>query len=68
MLSGVVIDWGHGWGWGESACAAYSACVSETASALEAAVNSALYCHSMGDYGASGIDELDCSAFGDFIF
>ncbi|EFA11928.2 UDP-glucuronosyltransferase 2C1-like Protein [Tribolium castaneum] len=69
LISGVAIDWGHGWGWGQTAWAAHTACVSETATALEAAVNSALHCHALGDYGVgSGMDELDCSAFGDFIF
>jgi hypothetical protein len=62
VLSGVVIDWGHGWGWGQNAWAAHTACVTD------AAVSSALYCHALGDYAVSGFDEVDCSAFGDFIF
>lgn len=46
--SGVVIDWGHGWGWGEVAWAAQLAC------APDSAVNTALYCSNLDDYGVGG--------------
>ncbi|KAB0804298.1 hypothetical protein PPYR_01268 [Photinus pyralis] len=62
VLSGVVIDWGHGWGWGEATWAAQSAC------AHDASISSAFYCHAAEDYGVSGYDEVDWSAFGDFCF
>lgn len=62
VLSGVVIDWGHGWGWGQAAWAAQSACAHETA------VNATLYCHAAEDYAIGGYDEVDWSAFGDFSF
>lgn len=62
VLSGVVIDWGHGWGWGQTECAAQTACTHD------AAIGTALYCHAAEDYGVSGYDEVDWSAFGDFCF
>lgn len=62
VLSGVVIDWGHGWGWGQAAWAAESAC------GHEAAINTTLYCHAVEDYTIGGYDEVDWSAFGDFSF
>lgn len=66
VLSGVVIDWGHGWGWGQAAWAAQSTCGHEAA--LNAATTH-LYCHSVEDYSiAAGYDEVDWSAFGDFSF
>lgn len=63
VLSGVVIDWGHGWGWGQvatqAACSAY-----ETG-----AISSALYSHAAEDCGlGGGYNEVDWSAFGDFSF
>ncbi|KAK4885359.1 hypothetical protein RN001_001630 [Aquatica leii] len=32
VLSGVVIDWGHGWGWGQAAWADQAACTHDSAS------------------------------------
>lgn len=71
VLSGVAIDWGHGWGWGASAwTAGHAGCAHGAVGAVgaAAAINSALYCHSVEDYGLSGYDEVDWSAFGDFSF
>ncbi|KAJ8924487.1 hypothetical protein NQ315_007284, partial [Exocentrus adspersus] len=62
VLSGVCIDWGHGWGWGQNHWASQPAC-HETA-----AVASSIYYHSGDDYGVGGYDECDWSAFGDFSF
>ncbi|XP_017769276.1 PREDICTED: uncharacterized protein LOC108557311 isoform X2 [Nicrophorus vespilloides] len=64
VLSGVAIDWGHGWGWGQSVNTA--ACAQEAASAT---ANSALYCHANVDYSlGGGCEEVDWSAFADFSF
>lgn len=62
VLSGVVIDWGHGWGWGHAEWAAQSVC------GYEAAIDTTLYCHGIGDSAVGGCDEGDWSAFGDFCF
>ncbi|KAF5285601.1 hypothetical protein FQA39_LY16570 [Lamprigera yunnana] len=62
VLSGVVINWGHGWGWGQDAWTTQAAC------AHDSAVSTALYCHAAEDYGVSGYEEVDWSAFGDFCF
>lgn len=62
VLPGVVIDWGHGWGWGQAAWA------TQTAYNHDAAISTALYCHTADDYAVSGYDEVDWSAFGDFCF
>lgn len=63
VAPGVVIDWGHGWGWGEVAWAAQLAC------AHDAAVNTALYCSNLEDYNVGGYeDACDYSACGDFSF
>lgn len=68
VLSGVAIDWGHGWGWGQSAWAAAHSGCGHGAVGAAAAINSALYCHAVDDYAISGYDEVDWSAFGDFSF
>lgn len=62
VLSGVVIDWGHGWGWGQAACMAQAAC------AQDMTINAAIHCHAAQDYALSGYEEVDWSAFGDFCF
>lgn len=62
VLSGVVIDWGHGWGWGQAAWAAQTACT------LDTAISTNLTCHAAQDYTLGGYEEVDWSAFGDFSF
>ncbi|XP_023027660.1 uncharacterized protein [Leptinotarsa decemlineata] len=68
VLSGVCIDWGHGWGWGQNSWAAHvgTLCAHESASIVPVA--SSVYCHSAEDYTVGGMDEVDWSAFGDFSF
>lgn len=68
-LSGLAIDWGHGWGWGQAAWAAQSACLHDHAVATAAVVPSAgLFCNGGEDYGIGGYEEVDWSSFGDFSF
>ncbi|KAG5880201.1 hypothetical protein JTB14_018063, partial [Gonioctena quinquepunctata] len=69
VLSGVCIDWGHGWGWGQNSWAAANMgtlCGHESASIVPIA--SSLYCNSAEDYAVGGMDDVDWSAFGDFSF
>ncbi|VEN62260.1 unnamed protein product, partial [Callosobruchus maculatus] len=66
VLSGVAIDWGHGWGWGQAAWVAQMCAVQSEAGA----VGSSFHYHSSSaeDYTMGGCDEIDWSAFGDFGF
>lgn len=71
VLSGVCIDWGHGWGWGQNAILAQQSmlCGHEAAlSALSQVPASSIFCHSADDYAVAGMDEVDWCAFGDFSF
>ena len=64
VLAGVVIDWGHGWGWGHVPWAAGAASCSHDVGGINS-----LYCQE--DYtlgGGGGYDEVDWAAFGDFTF
>ncbi|CAH1169818.1 unnamed protein product, partial [Phaedon cochleariae] len=63
VLSGVCIDWGHGWGWGQNAWTVHSLYAHDVA-----AVTSSVFCHIADDYTVGGIEEADWSAFGDFCF
>nr|CAI5821620.1 unnamed protein product [Callosobruchus analis] len=66
-ITGVVIDWGHGWGWGQAAWVAQMCAVQNEAGA----VGSSFHYQSSSaaeDYTMGGCDEIDWSAFGDFGF
>ncbi|KAK9751766.1 hypothetical protein QE152_g4640 [Popillia japonica] len=61
VLSGVAIDWGHGWGWG---CTAWT---SQAAACSHEVPVTSVYCNGE-DYGVEGYNEVDWSSFGDFCF
>lgn len=61
VLSGVVIGWGHGWGWGQAEMAAQSTCVHDSS------LCTSLH-YSADDYTIGGYEDVDWSAFGDFTF
>lgn len=63
ILSGVVIDWGHGWGWGHNGWMMQSAMCG-----YESAMSGALHCHGVEDCVVNGYEDVDWSAFGDFCF
>lgn len=65
VFVGVVLDWGHGWGW--TTTTQTPAIVPQISLATEA-FSSSFYCHTADDYTMTGLDDFDWSAFGDFCF
>ncbi|KAL1512751.1 hypothetical protein ABEB36_002289 [Hypothenemus hampei] len=65
VVAGVVLDWGHGWGWASQTQAAMTPQISFTTAE---ALSSTLYFHSAEDYSMVACDDVDWSSFGDFCF
>ncbi|XP_060533843.1 uncharacterized protein LOC132706504 [Cylas formicarius] len=63
VIEGVVIDWGHGWGWSQEV-ATHTSYIPDTTTTI----SSTVFCHSAEDYNMGGYDDIDWSAFGDFCF
>ncbi|KAH1007943.1 hypothetical protein HUJ04_005114 [Dendroctonus ponderosae] len=55
---GVVMDWGHGWGW-----TAQTPAIAPQITFTTEALSSSLYCHAVEDYTMVGYDDVDWNLY-----